>query len=159
MVGPCHPPISVKGSSGYLSHCYLIPILYHHFCIDDLVKYRLLFKNSSIESSMSSWSGDSTGSSISSSSSRSCLFVGSSIVGSQPSRVGGGLIDVPILLSINASNRSRFLFSTMLCFSAIVSGHSDCRGTTFPLALSTNWAISLPSHQAGPRTLPSTSRL
>ena len=83
----------------------------------------------------------------------------SSIVGSQSSVVGGGLIDVPILLSINASNTLHFLFSTVLCLSAVVSGRNDRLGTTRPLALRTHWAISLPSPRAGPTTHPSTSQL
>ena len=112
-----------------------------------------------VESSMSSWLGDSTGPSIASSWFRLSSFVGSSVAGSRSSGVGGGLIDVPILLSINASKTSCFLCSTGVYSSAIVRGHNDLRDTTLPWALSTHWAISLPSPRDGPRTLPSTSQL
>ena len=73
--------------------------------------------------------------------------------------VGGGLIDIPILLSINASNTFHFFSSTGLCISAVVGSHKDHLVTTCPLALRIHWAISLPSPRVGPRTHPSTSRL
>ena len=155
MVSPSCPAISIQRSSCHLSHFHLISILYHQLSIDNLIECQLLLRILPVESSMSSWSGDSTGSSIgvvSQSLSRSFCFVVSSIV-------GGGLIDVPILLSINASNTFRFFSSTGLCILAVVSGHRDRLGTTRPLALRIHWAISLPLPRVGPRIHPSTSQL
>ena len=110
-----------------------------------------------VESSMSSWSGDFTSCSsigvVSQSLSRSFSVVLSVGI------VGGGLIDVPSLLSINVLNTFHFFSSTGLCISVVVSSCKDCLGTTHLLALRINWAISLPSPRAGPRTHPSTSQL
>ena len=59
--------------------------------------------------------------------------------------VGGGLIDIPILISINASNTFHFFSSTGLCNLAVFSGHKDHLGTTRLLALTIHWTISFPS--------------
>ena len=71
----------------------------------------------------------------------------------------GGVMDVPHLPSIKASNVSLFFCSTLLCISSTCRGRRLRRGTAFPLALSTHWHISLPSPVAGPRTRPRPSLL
>ena len=68
-------------------------------------------------------------------------------------------MEVPCLLSIDSSNISRLRVSIGKWASLTVSGLGERRGTTLPLALSTNCSISLTYPFAGPIICPSSSRL
>ena len=69
-----------------------------------------------------------------------------------------GLVDVPHLISIRASNIFRLLVSLGLCSSSTFNRRSVRRGTTFSLASSTHCAISFPAPVTGPSTRPRTLR-
>ena len=73
--------------------------------------------------------------------------------------LGGGLIDVPHLLSISASNVARFLILVGPFNLATVKGRIVQRGTMLPLDFKIHCAISLPVPRAGPRTGPRISLL
>ena len=71
----------------------------------------------------------------------------------------GGVVGVSHLLSVRASNMTRFLRSVRLCSLSIHKVRITWRGTTLTFVLSTHWAMSLHLPAVGLSTLPMTSLL